>query len=146
MALIIRVESMESQRGRTVLAFSRTCLLVLFAAVALSLTSCGSYSQKDCLFPPSISSISPGAAKAGGPEFTLNVTGDNFYLVSVLEWNGSDRQTTVLSQTQLTAVISDSDIANAGTAEVRVSTPFVPRYPNVDCIGDTKWLRFSINP
>ena len=42
---------------------------------------------------------------------------------SVVRWNGSDRPTTFASSNQLTAQISESDIAAAGTAAVTVFNP-----------------------
>src|SRR4030095_8689171 len=42
---------------------------------------------------------------------------------SVVRWNGSDRATTFVSSTQLTAAISASDIAMAGTVNVTVFNP-----------------------
>ena len=72
---------------------------------------------------PTISSISPSTAIAGGPGFTLTITGTNFVSGSVVRWNGSDRTTTFVSGTQLTAAIPASDIAAAGTANVTVFNP-----------------------
>jgi len=72
---------------------------------------------------PSISSISPGSAIVGGSGFTLTVNGTGFVSASVVRWNGSDRMTTFVSDTQLQASIPASDIAVAGTAEVQVFNP-----------------------
>ena len=72
---------------------------------------------------PTLASLSPTSATAGGPAFTLTVTGTNFVSGSVVRWNGTDRTTTYVSATQLTAAISSTDIANAGTASVTVFTP-----------------------
>jgi YD repeat-containing protein len=72
---------------------------------------------------PTLSSISPNNATAGGNAFTLTVTGTNFVITSVVRWNGSNRTTTYLSATQLQAAISSTDIAAAGTASVTVFNP-----------------------
>ncbi|HZV99039.1 MAG TPA: galactose oxidase-like domain-containing protein, partial [Methylophilaceae bacterium] len=72
---------------------------------------------------PSVSSISPTSAAAGGPAFTLTVNGSNFVAGSTVRWNGSDRTTTLVSATQLTAAIPASDITTAGTAQVTVFNP-----------------------
>jgi hypothetical protein len=117
---------------------------VLLAAAILGLASCGS-SKSECVLPPSISSLSPNAMTAGSPQFTLSVKGDNFFSASVLRWNGGDRQTTVVSASELTAVILPSDIANPGTAEIKVTTPFTTS-ENVMCAGDSNSLGFTINP
>ena len=72
---------------------------------------------------PVASGLSPASATAGGPAFTLTVTGSNFITSSVVRWNGSDRATTYVSGTQLRAAIGAGDIATAGTATVTVFTP-----------------------
>jgi len=70
---------------------------------------------------PTITSLSPASATAGGPDFTLTVNGTGFFNgESTVRWNGSDRATTYGSNTQLTASISAADIATAGTAGVTV--------------------------
>ncbi|HEY3204475.1 MAG TPA: PQQ-dependent sugar dehydrogenase [Thermoanaerobaculia bacterium] len=72
---------------------------------------------------PTASSLSPAAAIAGDPDFTLTVNGTGFVYGSVIRWNGSDRPTTFVSATKLTAAIPASDIAAAGTASVSVFNP-----------------------
>ncbi|HKC89651.1 MAG TPA: PPC domain-containing protein, partial [Blastocatellia bacterium] len=72
---------------------------------------------------PRLTALSPDNTQAGGPAFTLTVTGQNFVSDSVVRWNGADRPTTFGSSTQLTAAIPPADIANAGNAIVTVFTP-----------------------
>ncbi len=72
---------------------------------------------------PTLTSLNPNSANAGGPAFTLTLTGSNFVNASVARWNGSNRPTTIVSATQLSAQIPASDIANAGTAAVTVFNP-----------------------
>ena len=72
---------------------------------------------------PSLTTLSPNSRTAGGPAFTLTVNGSNFVSGSVVQWNGSARTTTFVNGTQLTAAIPASDIAAAGTAQVRVANP-----------------------
>jgi len=72
---------------------------------------------------PSVSSISPSNAIAGGAAFTLTVNGTNFVSASVVQVNGSSRTTTFVSATQLTASVPASDIAAAGTLSVTVVNP-----------------------
>ena len=72
---------------------------------------------------PSINSLSPSAVLAGGQSFSLTVNGSNFVSTSVVQWNGSNRTTTFVSTTRLTAVIPASDVAVAGTANVTVVSP-----------------------
>jgi uncharacterized protein (TIGR03437 family) len=72
---------------------------------------------------PTLTSLSPPFAVAGGPQFTLTVNGTNFASNSVVRWNDSDRVTTFVSATQLRAAIPAADIAAQGTANVKVFTP-----------------------
>jgi hypothetical protein len=75
---------------------------------------------------PSLSAnapLSPSSATAGGPAFTLTVTGSSFLSSSTVGWNGSPRATTFVSGTSLQAAITAADIAAAGTAMVTVTTP-----------------------
>ena len=72
---------------------------------------------------PTITNLSPAVANAGGAAFTLTVNGSGFVSNSTVRWNGSDRTTTFVSSTQLTAAISAADIAVAGTAKVTVFNP-----------------------
>ena len=72
---------------------------------------------------PSISSLSPASATAGGPPFALTVNGGGYDSSSVVRWNGSDRPTTYVNPTQLQAAITAGDIASAGTAQVSVFSP-----------------------
>jgi len=72
---------------------------------------------------PTITNLNPNLAAAGGPAFTLIVTGTNFVSGSIVRWNNADRTTNMVSGTQLTASILATDIAVAGTANVTVANP-----------------------
>ena len=72
---------------------------------------------------PAITSLSPATATAGGAAFTLTVTGSGFVNGAVVRWNGANRPTTFVSDTQLTAAIPVTDIATAGTASITVFNP-----------------------
>ncbi|MGH9769945.1 MAG: IPT/TIG domain-containing protein [Blastocatellia bacterium] len=72
---------------------------------------------------PRITALAPANAQAGGPAFTLTVTGQNFVSDSVVRWNGAARPTTFVNSTQVTAAIPVEDIANVGAATVTVFTP-----------------------
>jgi 6-phosphogluconolactonase (cycloisomerase 2 family) len=78
---------------------------------------------------PTIRSLSPSCDPAGEQVLDggdLTVSGTNFMASSVVRWNGADRPTTFDSNsggTILTAQISASDIAAAGTATVTVFNP-----------------------
>lgn len=70
-----------------------------------------------------VSSLYPTGAAAGAAAFTLQVNGGNFTSQSVVQWNGSDRQTAYVSATQLTAQITAADIATPGNDAVTVYDP-----------------------
>ena len=72
---------------------------------------------------PSVVSLSPRSAPAGGPAFTLTVDGSGFAAGASVQWNGAARPTTVVSPTRVTASIAAADIATVGTATVRVVNP-----------------------
>ena len=81
----------------------------------------GAYEYKR--LPPTISALSPSTVAAGGPAFTLTVSGADFISGSVVRWKGADRPTTFLSNTQLSASISAADVAAGGPFEISVYTP-----------------------
>jgi hypothetical protein len=72
---------------------------------------------------PVLTSLNPDSIVAGGAAFTLTVTGSNYINGSKVRLNGSDRVTTFVSATQLTAQITAADIASAGTAAITVFNP-----------------------
>jgi hypothetical protein len=72
---------------------------------------------------PVLTLMSPLSAGAGGDGFNLTLTGSGFVSQSVVRWGGSDRATTFISGTQLVAAILSSDIAEAGSVQVRVYNP-----------------------
>lgn len=72
---------------------------------------------------PVIGGLSPSTVTAGGGAFTLIVNGSNFVSGASVQWNGSNRQTTVVSASQLTAQIPATDIAAAGTVQITVVNP-----------------------
>lgn len=72
---------------------------------------------------PTITGLNPNATTPGSPAFTLTVNGTGFVNSSVVRWNGSDRMTTYVNGTQLTAAINPADVTNAGAANVTVFNP-----------------------
>lgn len=69
---------------------------------------------------PTVSSIDPQSAVAGGPGFDLRVDGAGFYAGSVVCWDGDPLTTTVVSPAHLEAAVPASAVATAGTAQVTV--------------------------
>ena len=72
---------------------------------------------------PALNNLSPSAAPVGGDGFILTVQGSNFVGSSTIRWNGSDRSTSYISSTSLSAYIPASNIPSVGKAEVTVFTP-----------------------
>ena len=73
--------------------------------------------------PPIITTISPTSVLAGSGAFTLFVSGSNFVSGSVIDFNGAPQPTTFVSATSLTAAISASSVATAGSFSVTVTNP-----------------------
>ena len=72
---------------------------------------------------PTITTISPNSAVAGGAAFTLTINGTNFVAASMVNFGGSAPATTFVSSTQLTAAIPAASIASTGTLAVTVTNP-----------------------
>jgi 6-phosphogluconolactonase len=108
-------------------AFSRTtCALFLSLAVS-GLANCGGNSSNPQMPPPNqtptITSISPNTAVAGGAAFTLRINGTNFVASSTVNFNGSAPATTFVNSTLVTAAIPASSIVSTGTPAVTVTNP-----------------------
>lgn len=72
---------------------------------------------------PAIASLSPANGAAGGGAFTLTVNGSNFAANDPVTWNGTVQATTFVNANQVTAAISATYLATAGSASVAVFTP-----------------------
>jgi uncharacterized repeat protein (TIGR01451 family) len=72
---------------------------------------------------PTLSSLNPSSAQAGGGNFYLTAVGANFVPGAVVLWNGSARTTTYVDAQHLQAAIAAADIASPGTATVTVQNP-----------------------
>jgi uncharacterized protein (TIGR03437 family) len=72
---------------------------------------------------PSITSLSPDSAAAGGPAFTLTVNGAGFVSGATVQWSGIPLSTSFVSATQLTASVPASLIASSGSPGVTVLNP-----------------------
>ncbi len=70
-----------------------------------------------------INSFSPPRVLVGGLDFTMTVNGSNFVSGAIVQWNGSNRSTSFVSSTQLSAAITATDIAKSGTVQVTVLNP-----------------------
>lgn len=119
--------------------------LLLMIVLAVALADC----QEQINFPtPVIKTLSPNSIQAGGPSFTLTVTGKSFTPSSTIDWNGQTLaspsspglpSTVFVSSTTLSVLVPATLIQDGGVAQVQVSTP----QPGG---GVTLPLPFTINP
>ena len=107
----------------------RACAAALTAAM---LAGCGGGSPCLGCFgseapapPPSIASLTPDSVVAGGPAFTLTVTGANFSSASVVEMRGASSSqsvpTTFIDEATLHAAVPAAAIASAQSIQLIVS-------------------------
>lgn len=92
-------------------------LLIALAIFLLPVVSCS------CPSTPSITSISPNSASAGGAAFAMTVNGKNFNSNSVVVWNGTSLTMSLVSSKQLQVTVPASEIAQPETAFVYVYNP-----------------------
>ncbi len=85
---------------------------------------------------PTITTLSPTSAVAGGAAFTLTINGTNFTSAATSIWGATPLKTTYVSATKLTAVVPASLIASTGKASVTVIT----------ASGASSSATFTINP
>jgi hypothetical protein len=93
---------------------------------------------------PTLDSLSPSSALAGGPAFTLTINGSNFLPSSYVMWDGPPYGAyglggTYVSSTRLTVPISANLLAQAGTGKITVVNPY-------SVGGVSNALPFVINP
>lgn len=72
---------------------------------------------------PQIDSLDPISATAGGPNFTLEVVGENFVDGASLLWNGVAYSATYVDDSSLAVQIEADQVAEGGTVGVAVSNP-----------------------
>ncbi len=70
-----------------------------------------------------INSFSPPRVLVGGLDFTMTVNGSNFVSGAIVQWNGSNRPTSFVGSTQLSAAITATDIAKSGVVQITVLNP-----------------------
>jgi len=86
--------------------------------------------------PPTISSLSPASATAGGAGFMLTINGTAFTAASTSTWGTTALGTIYVSPTQLTAAVPASLIVSPSTGSVTVTTE----------AGTSAPATFTINP
>ena len=103
-------------------------LLVNAGAAAITVTNAAGSSATASFTinqaPPTIGSLSPPYATAGGASFTLAIGGQNFTASSTAKLGATALATTYITPTQLTAAVPAGLIAFAGTASITVTSAF----------------------
>jgi len=119
------MERERQPRARRIYSSSPLAALALSALLCfMTACNCGGGSKSGNNNPvPVISSLSPDHMNAGSSAFTLTVNGSGFISSSVANWNDSPRPTSFVNSAQLTASISQADVAAVGTAQVSVFNP-----------------------
>ena len=103
---------------------------------------CGSARPK-----PVLTSLAPNPASFTQVQqgLLLTVNGSHFYSSSVVVWNGAVLPTTVVSATQLQAMITTTQISSPGTAQIVVHTPAnLSGDLGCDSGGDSQALTFTV--
>lgn len=75
---------------------------------------------------PIIYSISPTSSTVGANAKLITVAGNNFNRDSIVRFNGSDRETTYLNSSKLTALLTKNDLAQTGSYSISVYNPGNP--------------------
>jgi serine/threonine-protein kinase len=73
--------------------------------------------------PPAISGLNPSTAAAGGPQFTLVVSGSGFAQGTSVHWNRAPLSIVSANSTQLRATVPANLIAAAGSVSITVVNP-----------------------
>jgi hypothetical protein len=71
---------------------------------------------------PEISGLNPGAAMAGGPAFTMTVSGAYFTPSTTSKWGSTALTTTYINSTQLTVAVPAKLISSVGSGSITVTT------------------------
>lgn len=88
---------------------------------------------------PVLTSISPVSVLAGSGSFVMTVNGNNFNASSRVRFNGMVKTTTLISPTQLTAIIPASDLAITGQYVVDV-------FNTTPGGGTSGYMLFAVGP
>jgi hypothetical protein len=72
---------------------------------------------------PTLSSSSPSTLPMGSSTSTLTLTGDHFFNVSTVQWNGTALTATYIDATHLSVSVPSSQLTSPGTATITVANP-----------------------
>lgn len=102
----------------------RRLMLAVASVVAVTIAGCGS-SQPSYNSTPAITVLSPDYVYAGGPSFTLYISGIGFISTTSVYWNGVQLSGVVFNATttQIEVPIDAKLVATTGIAQITVSNP-----------------------
>lgn len=124
------------------------CTAVLLLATIVALAGCNDYGNTfQSNTGAVISTLSPSNVSAGGPDFTLTISGSGFVAKTVVQWNGKTISSTAVTDAAgnvlyMTATVPAALTATAGTAFVNTLNPHSGSQDN----GLSNTLSFIINP
>ncbi len=72
---------------------------------------------------PTLTSVSPTEANAGGAGFTLTCRGTSFVSNTIVRWNGIDLPTTHVSSTEVRGAVTAQNLSTAGAIEAVIFNP-----------------------
>lgn len=72
---------------------------------------------------PQLASLAPSSTPQNSSALQLTLNGQGFTEASVVKWNGTALQTTYVTNSVLTALVSATDFATSGTASVTINNP-----------------------
>ncbi len=87
--------------------------------------------------PPSLTSLVPSSAVAGGPNVLLSACGCNLTGATTVQWNGTNQPTTFVSANQLDATIPAANIASIGAINVTAAASAQVSSPQTFFVGNT---------
>jgi len=93
-------------------------LTLLVSLAIIPLLSCG---YDACFDIPVLTSISPTSASAGGPSFTMTLTGRHFHSDTIFFFGGTELASTTIDPTTITAGIDATYIKTPATVDVWVT-------------------------
>lgn len=129
---------------KKVLTASFIVLMILISVQSCKVAEDGEPTENPL---PVLTSISPSSKVAHMPSFILTATGTDFVSNSVVVFNGSAKQTTYVSSTELTCRVEPDEIvaATAGLSGVLAANiPVLVRSPEPGG-GDSDPLDFTVN-
>ena len=93
-------------------------LSVMVTVAMVAFPSCG---YNGCADIPVLTSISPTSVSAGGPAFTMTLSGRHFHSDTVFFFGGTELASKTVSESTMTASIDSTYITTSSTVDVWVT-------------------------